>query len=269
MRNFKLLGLGSAGLLAFALTGCPGSPPRLVDANVTHDSGVGNDAFVSGNDTGMPVDMGTTMMRDMGGSTGACTYGGGCDLTDTASCPPMGTTRQGCYPDATAPACHPAGTVGVGGTCAALNDCDAGSVCLGTGVCAQLCCSATDCPSGQSCTPLGDGSGNPLPNGVGFCHAATACTPVPNTGCMTGYQCTTTMSDGSTDCFTTGTVAEGGDCSTENCQEGLGCFNMGAGTTGHCFRFCRRAMGTTSNPDCTGTATTCGAGLGTTYGLCM
>lgn len=274
MRNFSFTGLSTtvvfSGLALTALAGCRNDPPRLVDAHVTPDAGGGGvDMGMGGVDMGMGgLDMG--MARDMGTMGGACTYGGGCNLTSTSSCPPdSGGARQGCYPDMTAPACHPAGTVAVGGACTALNDCDAGSVCLGTGTCAKLCCSATDCPTGQSCTPLGDGSGNPLPNGVGFCHAPTACTPVPNTGCAAMQQCTTTAADGSTDCFPTGPVAEGGDCSSDNCAAGLGCFNMGAGTAGHCYRFCRRAMGTTSNPDCTGTATTCGAGLGTTYGLCM
>jgi hypothetical protein len=205
---------------------------------------------------------------DAGGG-GACTYGtGGCDLTDTSSCPPMGTTRQGCYPDMGAPACHPAGTAAAGASCTNLNDCDAGMVCLSTNTCERLCCSVSDCNPGEMCNPLGDGSGMPLPNGVGFCHRPTSCTVVPQSGCMATEACIVSAMDGSTDCINAGPTAEGGSCDSSACMAGLGCFTMGSGTPGMCYRFCRTAMG---NADCTGSGATCmGVSiLGTMYGLCM
>ena len=47
----------------------------------------------------------------------------------------------------------------------------------------RVCCHASDCMMpGAVCQPLGDGMGNPLPNGVGVCHVPPACTAVPNSG---------------------------------------------------------------------------------------
>lgn len=266
MRNFTFTGLSTSAVLLLALAGCHQDPPRLVDAgHTTTDTGMNVDAFTPGVDTGvMP---GNDAGRD-GGSGGACTYGGGCDLRSTTGCPMDASgNRQGCYPQSGSPMCAPAGTALDGATCTALNDCDAGLVCLGSGTCARVCCSAADCNTGELCNPLGDGTTHmPLPNGVGYCHRPAGCTPIPAAGCTAGNTCTTTMADGTTDCVPTGATPEGGDCSSVNCAEGLGCFTSGTSTAGVCYRFCRRAMG---NADCMPAHPTCGAGLGTTYGLCM
>lgn len=267
MRNFSFNRFGASSIVVLtALVGC-GNPPHLVDG--------GHGRTDSGNPV---VDMGMSLVDtgvippDTGNMTGAdggsaCTYNGGCDLTNPSSCPADSAgARQGCYPDDGAPACHPAGTAVAGASCGSAGDCDAGFVCLGTGECAKLCCSAANCTTGDVCNPLGSATTMMvLPNGVGYCHRPAACSPIPSSGCPAGRSCTTRSADGTTDCVTTGTVGEGGDCSGGNCADGLGCFTSTPHPAGICLRFCRRAMG---NTDCTGTATTCNPGLGTTYGLC-
>lgn len=268
MRNFSFLGLSTSALLLLALGGCNPAPVRLVDAHVGNDAATLVD---TGGGTGNDANVDAASMTPDTGHSGACTYGGGCDLLDPTACPMMGTTRQACYPQMGAPACAPAGSAIAGASCTNLNDCDAGFVCLSTNTCSQLCCAASDCTNpGETCSPLGDGMGMALPNGVGFCYRPPTCTPVPNSGCpMTTQQCVVISSDGSTDCQATGTGAEGATCggtSGVSCVAGTGCYGPASGPD-VCSRLCRIAMG---NADCTGTATTCSnVGLGTTYGLCM
>lgn len=255
------------------VAGCHSDPPRVVDSGTNHDTGpmvVDTGVVV---DTGPPVDMGGTTGDT--GPGGTCSYGGGCDLL-THSCPDAMGSPQGCFPGAMASQCASLQSmpIAAGMPCTHLNDCDEGYACVGpsstTSVCTRVCCRAADCMMpGAVCQPLGDGMGNPLPNGVGVCHVPPACTAVPNSGCAAGNQCILVGHDGSTDCLPTGTAAEGGMCGGStgmNCAEGLGCY----GTTGgaaSCFRFCRTAM---MNADCTGSAHTCtDAGLGGGIGLCM
>lgn len=269
MRKFTFLGLSTSFVLVLALAGCGNPPARLVDAG--HDAGgTGNDANITGNDANITGNDTGTGGNDGGGHTGACTYGGGCDLLDPTACPDVGGARQACYPQTGAPACAPAGNGLAGASCTNLNDCDSGYVCLSDGMCAHLCCANTDCTTaGETCNPLGDGMGSALPNGVGYCHRPATCTPVPNTGCAANQQCVVISSDGSTDCQGTGTGAEGATCGGTtgvSCVEGTGCYGPASGPD-TCSRLCRQAMG---NADCTGSATTCqNVGLGTTYGLCM
>jgi hypothetical protein len=243
--------LSSCVLLSLFAFGCsPPAPPAGNDAAVI-DAAVVADANVV--DAG-PPDAGHT-----------CSYGGGCDLLG-AACPDSMMTRQGCYPGMGSSMCVPAGSIGVGGACSHLNDCDDGLVCLAaTSVCAHACCAPTDCALGEMCRPLSDETGAPLPNGVGFCFRPPSCTPLPNTGCAAMQQCVLVGTDGTTDCAPTGTAMEGMPCEgATQCVEGLGCY--GTAGTFTCYRFCRQGM----DADCTGTATTCtDAGLGDEYGLCM
>ncbi len=271
MRNFwntclSTSALSTSAVVALAL-GCS-NPPHLIDSGHIIPDAAQDDTNVMTVDTGMPVDTGGTL-HDTGAHTGACTYGtGGCNLTDTSSCPNDASgARQGCYPDDGAPMCHPAGTAALGAHCTNGNDCDAGLVCLGTNLCAKLCCSAADCATGESCNPLADSTHTILPNGAGVCVRPTACTPTPPAGCTGTNHCYLTGADGSTDCVPSGTVAEGGNCMTDACMNGFGCYSAGTPPVFTCYRYCVIANG---NTDCTSTAHPhCRAfGFGTTYGIC-
>lgn len=244
------------GVMAVAvMIGCGPSRPVLdTDASAPRDSSApGNDTGVPGVDSAVPG-------NDAAVSPGSCSSGGGCDLLSATSCPDMGTTRQACYPGEGMTQCAPAGSVGAGGACASLNDCDTGLVCLDTGTCVPVCCSNTDCELGAMCRPLTGAGGT-----VGVCIRPTSCTPVPNS-CPAGAQCQVLDSDGTTDCGGIGTNAEGATCGggSGGCAEGLGCYGM-AGGTAQCYRFCRIRM----DADCTGGGTCTASGLGDTFGLCM
>lgn len=270
MRNFTCSGISVVFVLALA--GCPGNPPpHLVDAfHPTTDTGPMIDTNpMSAPDMNVPhVDMGTM--------PGFCGFGtGGCDLVATSACPMDGTTRQGCYLGATSTMCAPAGTA-TSGSCSSSNGCERGYACVGptdtSTACERVCCADANCDPGEVCNPIGDGSGNPLPNGIGTCHRNTACTPIPNSGCTGTQQCILTMADGTTDCHSSGAVAEGGNCSAASCAPGLGCYTVtmagadaGGPPPGRCFRYCRTAMG---NADCTMSGTTCMA-FSTAIGLCQ
>lgn len=244
-------------------TGCGTRPPPVVDTDTgTHDGGTIGDVGPLPDTNVTPGDTGT---GDAGGG-GACAYGGGCDLLSGTSCPDVMGTRQACYPGATASECAPAGSLGAGAACDNLNDCDTGLVCLGTGTCAPACCGNDDCDLGETCRPLSDASGAPLPGGVGVCIRPTSCTPLPNT-CPTGQQCQLTGTDGSTDCGGTGTNTEGMPCggAMGGCVEGTGCYGAMGGAAS-CIRFCRLGM----DADCTGGGTCNASGLGSDmFGLCQ
>lgn len=276
MRHFSFV-LSSSLAALLAIAGCNNTPSRPTDAASGHDAGgTGVDTGIPGHDSGPPVDTGVPP-TDTGGSTGACAFGGGCDLV-THSCPDDASgARQGCYIGQTMTTCAPAGALGEGATCTDPTQCDEHLTCVVTsagatmGTCVRVCCSVADCGAGETCNPLGDGTGTPLPNNIGTCHRPTACTPVPNTGCTGTDQCVLISSDGTTDCTGSGTLTEGTTCggagSTDSCAPGLGCYGTeAAGFT--CSRFCRLAMGATNNPDCTGTLRNCATGFGSTFGLC-
>ncbi len=274
MRHFSFV-LSSSLAALFAIAGCNNTPnrPPGTDAATPRDGGGGGVDTGPGHDAGPPVDTGVP--TDTGGSTGTCSFGGGCNLV-THSCPDDGSgARQGCYIGETMTMCAPAGSLGEGGTCTGPSQCDEHLTCVVTdpsatsGTCVRVCCANTDCGAGETCNPLGDGTGNPLPNNIGTCHRPTACTPVPNSGCTGTDQCVLTAADGTTDCAGSGALTEGTVCgqSAGACAAGMGCY--GNDTDGyHCSRFCRLAMGATNNPDCTGTLTNCASGFGSTYGLC-
>jgi hypothetical protein len=254
---------GCLGVMAaMMLAGCPTPQPMLNPDTGMRDTGPLPDS-------GPPVDVGPVdaFRADTGGTTGTCSYGGGCDLLAAMSCPDVGGERQACYPGATASECAPAGSLAAGAACDALNDCDTGLVCLSTGTCVAACCGNDDCELGETCRPLADGSGNPLPNGVGVCNRPTACTPLPNS-CPAMQQCTLTDTDGSTDCAPVGPNTEGMPCGGAAgglCVEGLGCYAADGGPA-MCIRFCRLGM----DADCTGGGTCNASGLGSdTFGLCM
>lgn len=274
MRHFSFV-LSSSLAALFAIAGCNNTPTRSTDAAPNHDGGgTGVDTGIPGHDSGPPVDTGVPP-TDTGGSTGACAFGGGCDLV-THSCPDDASgARQGCYIGQAATTCAPAGALGEGANCTDPTQCDEHLTCVVTsagatmGTCVRVCCSVADCGAGETCNPLGDGTGNPLPNNIGTCHRPTACTPVPNAGCTGTDQCVLISADGTTDCTGSGALTEGTTCGsdTDACAPGLGCYGSEAAGF-KCSRFCRLAMGATNNPDCTGTLTNCASGFGATYGLC-
>jgi hypothetical protein len=250
---------GWVGLVAAVmLVGCPGPARPIVNGDTgTHDGGGTTDSGPLA-DTGPTPDTGIRV--DSGGMAGACSYGGGCDLLSATSCPDVDGTRQACYPGETMSQCAPAGSVGDGGACTNLNDCDTGLVCLSTGTCASACCGNADCELGETCRPLSGAGGT-----VGVCIRPTSCTPLPNS-CPDGQQCQLTGSDGSTDCGGTGPNTEGMPCGDSGgCVEGLGCYGP-AGGAAMCIRFCRLGM----DADCTGGGTCNASGLGSDmFGLCQ
>src|SRR5437870_2699737 len=91
--------LSTSALVSLALVACNPPPHLVVDSgHIIPDAAPAEDTTVPPIDTGiLPVDTG--LGHDGGGHAGMCTYGtGGCNLTDTASCP-SDAGRMGCYPD--------------------------------------------------------------------------------------------------------------------------------------------------------------------------
>jgi hypothetical protein len=284
MRTFSFHSLSTSTAIVLALAACntPTSHPDayvapLVDMGMgsTDTNAMSPDTHTTGTDSG-----GT---NTDGGASGMCrSVGGGCDLFAHAC--PTTPSRQGCYlvtvgyPDGgtggTSTMCINAGSGQSGAQCQQATDCDDGLICIQDhgasmpGHCTPACCQASDCPTaGDLCNQIGG-----LPAGVttGYCSHVTNCMPVPNTGCSGTDQCYVSGDVGQ--CQPSGTATEGMPCGGStgmDCAVGLGCF--GSGTAGSCQRWCRVAMGTTTNADCSGTAHTCTqfTNLGSTYGLCQ
>jgi len=154
--------------------------------------------------------------------------------------------------DETVTACAPAGTVPVGGDCS-VDECTAGSMCVQTSsqqVCRSFCHGGADCTADDlHCVwPWSE-----LPD-IGLC--AAGCDPVRQTGCGNGESCYYEDPDqGSTLCWSTGTLAPGADCSsmTAMCQAGYDCVLQPGSSP---FKYYCRAYCDDDHPCAAGTCTT-------------
>lgn len=149
-------------------------------------------------------------------------------------------------------ACVPAGTVPVGGDCS-VEECEPGAMCVQSGsnyVCRPYCEGGADCGADDRHCIWPWPS---LPD-IGLCRAG--CDPVRQTGCSTGEGCYyMDPVEGSTECWTEGTLAEGEDCGSmiEFCLPGLDCV-LEPGSSPYEY-YCR-AYCDDDHPCTTGTCTT-------------
>src|SRR5262249_21669019 len=143
-------------------------------------------------------------------------------------------------------------TIGLGMFCAlsGFDDCAAPDICVTDGVghvCRQVCAVDGDCTQ-----PPASAGPTAEPRNVGRClltltsstflTCTIACNPVTKagaSGCPTGYACgyfSTSSVPELTDCEPTGSLAEGGDCTSANCGAGLVC--VSTATTNRCRQVC-------------------------------
>ena len=155
--------LGVGLVLALGACGPGGGAPD--GAAATADTGG------TGSDAGPERDAGADASTDGAASADAgrpCAYGGGCDLL-AQDCP----AGQACVPGPGASECVPAGVAPAGTPCAEASSCAPRTVCVpdgASGTCRGLACAPSDCTvPAWVYVRLGDGSGAPLPNGVGIC----------------------------------------------------------------------------------------------------
>ncbi|MCB9614152.1 MAG: hypothetical protein H6722_17070 [Sandaracinus sp.] len=135
------------------------------------------------------------------------------------------------------------------------NDCQEGHLCINTGPstgeCRKVCCggNAGACAIGDICQGV---EGFDL---VGVCETPSGCSIINQTGCEGGQACVVIAGDGSSGCRAgaTGTVMQGGDCSSERCAAGFLCLGAEGGPS-----TCGRA--------CDPTAATSGCAEGTVCG---
>jgi hypothetical protein len=180
-----------------------------------------------------------------------------CDTTTQSPC----AADQKCVQLASAAVCRPAGATPVGELCGSCgDDCARTEQCLlpggagGGGVCEQFCGNDSDCKQ----APVAVGTTQEASN-LGHCLfqidasqpasprvCSVACNPVAvvgSSGCPTKSGCFYSA-NGSipefTFCGPTGSVGDGGDCSSASCMAGLSC--LAVSTQFHCRPVCRKGI---------------------------
>ncbi len=189
-----------------------------------------------------------------------CTAGMACDLDGTM----LSTGGT---------ACRTAGPNGPNGACAAVTDCAAGDICLGSpGLCKKFCATNSDCPGALCVVQIVSGT-MPIPGAIA---CSDACNPTNATGCGAGQGCHIYVVDPMATpvvnfgyCTNVGAGGQGAACTGDaDCQADFGCFNNGTNTL--CYKWCQK------NPPagtCPG-ATTCqslnppAVLSGVEYGVC-
>ncbi len=187
----------------------------------------------------------------------------------------------GCYLSGTTRVCAAGGASPEGSTCANVNDCSPGLLCLNIAIagsavneCGRFCATDADCRgAGSLCIhTLSDGAGGSIP-GVSVC--SLDCDPITQSGCVSGSSCQIYQeSSGSmrffTDCAApVGAGGQGATCTdSTNCQRGFGC----VGSPGTCQRYCDEPAtiaggGCSASEACYGFTTPLVIG-GIEYGVC-
>ncbi|MEJ7731439.1 MAG: hypothetical protein WKG00_19765 [Polyangiaceae bacterium] len=138
-------------------------------------------------------------------------------------------------------ACSVGGTTPPGEPCGSNADCQAGSMCVNTGVdlCMEFCADdgACNAPGGQCLITLVDSAQQTVPDAV-LC--SLNCDPITNTGCSAGG-CALGQEEVSMDLFTlcqgAGAGTQGAACvDNGDCAGGFGCF--GAAPDQQCLKYC-------------------------------
>jgi hypothetical protein len=200
-----------------------------------------------------------------------------CDLVEQCGC----AANQACdldFSDLDGTACRGIATPGdVNDTCTAINQCDAGFVCVGDGTdnsCKRYCADDADCgsPRGQCVIQLVDETSTPIPGAI---TCSSNCDPVAATQplCPTGWSCDlfTAGTAEIVDCRVAGAAGQGAACSaTVACAASFTCVNDGVSDV--CGRLCRRPAGT----ECSASPGTTCFGFtdpfvvgGQEYGVCL
>jgi hypothetical protein len=140
-----------------------------------------------------------------------------------------------------------------------------GGFVAGRSSCHEFCSSDADCQGGG-------GLCDEAVTGTTFKVCTSACSPLGQTGCATGYACTVKLSSFTdrwhTDCRDEGTLSSGQSCTSDDqCRAGLVC----GPTTLKCARLCRVGGG---GNNCTGNQTCKPFGTGALiagveYGFCQ
>lgn len=181
-------------------------------------------------------------------SNGVCQPSGVCPESPCQLVEP----QCGCEPDkacsidsAGARSCIYAGNAPIGGECAFLHNCVAGSLCLTASstvnICREFCSSDAQCtaPGGLCVVKMSDGNGGTIPD-VAFC--SEHCDASTNIGCVAGTACRFNRELGGqmrlfTSCSEAGEGMEGSSCTSDNdCAAGYGCINAG---TPLCHKICK------------------------------
>ncbi|HJL04395.1 MAG TPA: hypothetical protein RMH85_25355 [Polyangiaceae bacterium LLY-WYZ-15_(1-7)] len=221
------------------------------------------------------------------GASGCETGGGSCSESPCKVVAPQCgcATGQGCYIDADGDAgcSDTVGTVGEGGACTAIADCQPGLTCIGLGgstaACHRLCDGDADCSSGSFCIlGLEDSAGAPL--SVRAC--TIPCDPAAQTGCPAGAHCFLgSESEGAMRDIThcegepAGTTGQGGRCVDQtDCRAGFVCLDPD-GFGNQCLAICRNPSTVAPGPsadcgtfeDCYGFDPAISVGA-TRYGVC-
>jgi hypothetical protein len=200
-----------------------------------------------------------------------------CDLVPQCGCP----ANQACdidFTDLNGTACRGIASTGdENDTCTAINQCDAGYVCVGDSsgrTCERYCETNADCtaPRGLCAIQLIDQQQMPI---AGATICSSNCDPVAasNPLCPTGWGCDlfTAGTAEIVDCRVNGTATQGQACSaTVHCAANFTCVNDS--TSDVCGRICRRPAGT----ECSASPGTTCLGFtdafvvgGQEYGVCL
>lgn len=196
----------------------------------------------------------TSTPNDLRCPDGICTSRG-CETCSELPCrlraPQCGChDGEGCYADGTgAVGCAPAGTLTLGTACVGIADCLPGLICVSLtdtySQCMSPCTDASEC--GRDCVFEGAFGTDPP---IGVC--SFGCDPVDDRGCGLGHRCGILV-DGSdftaaSVCVPTGTVPDGGSCTTsETCRSGI-CVTYATG--GRCEELCNLNYDCRSTENC-------------------
>jgi len=238
----------SIGALVSACTSADPPPPR--PAQEIDAGGAADAAFVAPSDARLdaPLDAGSIESDSaLGGDDAApptsmsCGVAGECDVVAQDCAPENACYVYGASGAPLAPHCAPEGGVGLNAPCTTVNDCAAGYACYGSGggvmgQCKRYCCrDAPECGAEQVCSRIHSSA-----PAFGICTGGSDCTLMPAfIGCPTGLSCYVVSGAGSRDCFRTGTLTEGSDCTTLNgCLPGFGCLQPAPTDTARCHKYC-------------------------------
>ena len=221
----------------------------------------------SGNDTGASADVDAGVGEDAGepGDVGAgpCDPVLGTGCTDEASCVWLPTNDRAECRDVSA-----GRAIGQSCTVSAAN-CEEGASCVALDGAAPRCYQAcrplqsnADCASlsgDNACVELVGTSGT-----YGVCTPFERCDPLLDR-CPAGEVCSF-VQGGELGCAPSGAVPVRGDCSSDPCDQGLICVNLGGDVGSRCFEACdARAI----DPVCQTPATRCAALRAQTFGICV
>jgi hypothetical protein len=210
-------------------------------------SGSGGSGAAGGESSGKVGGASSSSTASTGGTASVGGSGGGPACTEEpcklvapqCGCP----ADQQCVIGATSPdnpggrACSTGGTTPPGEPCANNADCQAGSMCVNTGVnlCMEFCADDAACnaPGGQCLITLVDSAMQTIPDAV-LC--SLNCDPITNTGCSAGG-CALGQEEVSMELFTlcqgAGAGTQGSVCADNgDCAGGYGCFDL------ECLKYC-------------------------------